>query len=119
MRISRPRFRHRAGRGHIKTFEDRARQALDKLAFIERLSTRTSACGSHGSRTPARRSEADSRNVVVNRAQKLGFSETDGLRRSSTIPASRSSASSTRTSAWLGDNDAKKLLISLLDHAPL
>jgi len=97
----------------IKTFEDANALALDKLAFIERTLDQSERL--RVAWIPERLREIGERfAAVVADQRQLGFSEADGLRRQLHETGTAVEHVINQGMEWLGDNDAKKLMVSLL-----
>jgi methyl-accepting chemotaxis protein len=97
----------------LTAFAAANRQALDKLAFIERSLDQNERM--RIAWIPDRLREIGGRfsNVVLSQRE-LGFSETDGLRRQLHDTGIAVERVINQGIVWLGDNDARKLLVSLL-----
>ena len=97
----------------FKQFETANAHALDKLSFIERSLDENERM--RIAWIPGRLKEIGSRfsNVVLDQ-RKLGFSEDDGLRRQLHDTGIAVERVINQGIAWLGESEARKLLISLL-----
>jgi methyl-accepting chemotaxis protein len=97
----------------IKDFETASLQARNNLAFIERSLDQTERM--RIAWIPNRLKDIDGRFAEVIRDQrKLGFSEKDGLRRQLHDTGVAVERVINQGIAWLGENEARKLLVSLL-----
>ena len=113
MRIAARDFATDPDEATLKAFETANAQALDKLAFIERTLDQNERM--RIAWIPDRLKEIGNRfsNVVLNQRE-LGFSESDGLRRQLHDTGIAVERVINQGIAWLGDNEARKLLVSLL-----
>jgi methyl-accepting chemotaxis protein len=97
----------------IKDFETASLRARNNLAFIERSLDQTERM--RIAWIPDRLKDIDVRFAEVVRDQrKLGFSENDGLRRQLHDTGVAVERVINQGIAWLGENEARKLLVSLL-----
>lgn len=97
----------------IKDFETASLQARNNLAFIERSLDQTERM--RIAWIPDRLKDIDGRFAeVVRNQRKLGFSENDGLRRQLHDTGVAVERVINQGIAWLGENEAGKLLVSLL-----
>ncbi len=97
----------------IKDFETASLQARNNLAFIERSLDQTERM--RIAWIPDRLKDIDVRFAeVVLDQRKLGFSEKDGLRRQLHDTGVAVERVINQGIAWLGENEARKLLVSLL-----
>ncbi len=113
MRIAARDFTTDPGDDVLQEFESANKQALDKLAFIEQSLDEKERM--RIAWIPDRLKEIGNRFSEVGLDQrKLGFTENDGLRRQLHDTGVAVERVINQGIAWLGENEARKLLVSLL-----